>query len=152
MVKINATADDVHLELSWTEAIFASTYCCGVCSSLRVPYIGVKKIRIVENPWRELRGMRVGTGAPYVIMLGTRHFCTGKDFWAVYGTGPAVIMDLDRDFSPYDRWIFSAEPTDPTVVDLKSRIMVSRSTNDSLLGDPTRQCDEDGYPEDEFHE
>lgn len=147
MVKINCSLTDVHLELSWTEAIFASTYCCGVCTAIRVPYTAVRRIRIVENPWRELRGMRVGTGAPYLIMLGTRHFCTGKDFWAVYGTGPAVIMDLDRDFSPYDRWIFSADPSDPKVVDLKSRIMTSHSANDSLLELPEGVLDED-----EFHE
>ncbi len=149
MIIVNNSDVEAHLELSWAEVLMASTYCCGVCSPLKVPYSAVRKIRIVANPWRELRGCRVGTGIPGVIMLGSRHFWSGKDFWAVYGRGPAVVMDIDRDFSPYDRWIFTCEPHDLSIVELQSKVIASQSpANGSLM----HNVDNLTEGEEDFHE
>jgi hypothetical protein len=61
----------------------------------RIPLNAVRSVRAVENPWKELRGIRSpGTGWPGVIALGTRRFGGGKDFVAVYGKGPGVVVDL----------------------------------------------------------
>jgi hypothetical protein len=61
----------------------------------RIPLANVRGARAVDNPWQELRGIRSpGTGIPRVIALGTRRFSGGKDFAAVYGKGPAVVVDL----------------------------------------------------------
>jgi hypothetical protein len=61
----------------------------------RIPLKAVRGARAVANPWQELRGIRSpGTGWPGVIALGTRRFSGGKDFAAVYGKGPGVVVDL----------------------------------------------------------
>ena len=49
----------------------------------------VTAVRVVDDPWPELRGMRApGTGLPNVIAVGTRRGGFGKDFAAVHGNGP----------------------------------------------------------------
>jgi hypothetical protein len=61
----------------------------------QVPLGSVRAARATDDPWRELRGIRMpGTGLPGKIALGTRRFSGGKDFVAVYGKGPAVIVEL----------------------------------------------------------
>jgi hypothetical protein len=61
----------------------------------RVPLTSVRAARVTNDPWGELRGIRMpGTGLPGKIALGTRRFSGGKDFVAVYGKGPAVIVEL----------------------------------------------------------
>jgi hypothetical protein len=37
-----------------------------------------------------------GTGLPEVIAVGTRRGGFGKDFAAVHGRGPAVVVELDN--------------------------------------------------------
>ena len=60
-----------------------------------VPLASVRSARVTGDPWGELRGIRMpGTGFPGKIALGTRRFSGGKDFVAVYGKGPAVIVEL----------------------------------------------------------
>jgi hypothetical protein len=72
-----------------------------VHGDIRVPLSAVQDVRSVDDPWPELRGMRApGTGLPGVIAVGTRRGSFGKDFAAVHGKGPAVVVDLDgTDFS-----------------------------------------------------
>ncbi len=61
----------------------------------RVPLAAVRTARASNDPWGELRGIRMpGTGLPGRIALGTRRFSGGKDFVAVYGKGPAVVVEL----------------------------------------------------------
>jgi hypothetical protein len=49
----------------------------------------------VDDAWPELRGFRApGTGLPDVIAVGTGRGSFGKDFAAVHGTGPAVVVEL----------------------------------------------------------
>ena len=61
----------------------------------RVPLTSVRAARATADPWGELRGIRMpGTSLPGRIALGTRRFAGGKDFVAIYGKGPAVIVEL----------------------------------------------------------
>jgi hypothetical protein len=54
----------ISLQLSCLEVAFACTCLCCVCSSsaLEVELSAIQSVRMVDNPWPELRGMRVGTG------------------------------------------------------------------------------------------
>ncbi len=67
----------------------------GIHGDIRVPLGAVTGVRVVEDAWPELRGLRApGTGLPNVIAVGTRRGSFGKDFAAVHGRGPAVVVDL----------------------------------------------------------
>jgi hypothetical protein len=62
----------------------------------------------VPNPWTKehLRGVRApGTAIPYVILLGTMRFKSGKDFCAIYKRTPAMIYEFAD--TPFKRWIVS---------------------------------------------
>ena len=66
-----------------------------VASDVVVPLTAVRSVRSTERPWEELRGMRApGTGLRGVIALGTWRHSLGRDFVAVYGRGPAVVVEL----------------------------------------------------------
>src|SRR5580698_3135440 len=63
---------------------------------IHVPLTTVHEVRAVDDAWPELRGIRApGTGIPFVIAVGTRRGSFGKDFAAVHGKGPAVVVDLE---------------------------------------------------------
>jgi len=60
----------------------------------------------VPNPWTKehLRGVRApGTAIPYLILLGTLRFKSGKDFCAIYKRTPAVIYEFTD--TTFKRWI-----------------------------------------------
>jgi len=60
----------------------------------------------VPNPWTKehLRGVRApGTAIPYLILLGTMRFKSGKDFCAIYKRTPAVIYEFTD--TSFKRWI-----------------------------------------------
>jgi hypothetical protein len=68
----------------------------GAHGDIRVPLSAVTAVRSVDDPWTELRGIRApGTGLPNVIAVGTRRGKFGKDFAAVHGKGPAVVVELE---------------------------------------------------------
>ena len=68
----------------------------GFHGDIKVPRSAVTAIRAVDDPWAELRGIRApGTGIPGTIAVGTRRGNWGKDFAAVHGKGPAVVVELD---------------------------------------------------------
>jgi hypothetical protein len=43
-----------------------------------------------------------------------------KDFCAVYGTGSALIVTLDPQYSPYCRWIISIDRSDSQLLALNN--------------------------------
>jgi hypothetical protein len=52
-------------------------------------------VRVSDTPWSELRGIRwPRTGLPGIISLCTRRGPGVRDFAAVYGRRPALVMDL----------------------------------------------------------
>jgi hypothetical protein len=66
-----------------------------VAEDVVVPLTAVVSARWTERPWAELRGSRApGTSIGRVIALGTWRHPTGRDFVAVYGRGPAVVVEL----------------------------------------------------------
>jgi hypothetical protein len=68
----------------------------GAHGDIRVPLSSVTAVRAVDDPWPELRGIRApGTGLPNVIAVGTRRGNFGRDFAAVHGKGPAVVVELE---------------------------------------------------------
>jgi hypothetical protein len=80
----------------------------GFHGDIRVPLRAVSDVRIVDTAWPELRGMRApGTGMPKVIAVGTRRGDFGKDFAAVHGTGPAVVVELTG--AHYQRLVATSE-------------------------------------------
>ena len=80
----------------------------GAHGDIRVPLTAVTAVRAVDDPWPELRGIRApGTGLPDVIAVGTRRGGFGKDFAAVHGKGPAVVVELEG--ADYGRLIVSVD-------------------------------------------
>jgi hypothetical protein len=80
----------------------------GVHGDIRVPLSAVTVVRLVDDAWPELRGFRApGTGLPNVIMVGTRRGSFGKDFAAVHGTGPAVVVELVG--AEFDRLVVTSD-------------------------------------------
>ncbi|MFZ2034770.1 MAG: hypothetical protein WAW53_13515 [Candidatus Dormiibacterota bacterium] len=65
-------------------------------ADVRVPLNTVRTVRVVDDAWPELRGIRApGTGIPGVIAVGTRRGSFGKDFAVVHGKEQAVVVELD---------------------------------------------------------
>jgi hypothetical protein len=80
----------------------------GFHGDIRVPLSTVTSVRVVPDAWPELRGVRApGTGLPNVIAVGTRRGSFGKDFAAVHGKGPAVVVDLSG--SEFGRLVVTTE-------------------------------------------
>ena len=80
----------------------------GVHGDIRLPLSAVTAVRSVDDPWPELRGIRApGTGLPNVIAVGTRRGKFGKDFAAVHGKGPAVVVELEG--ADYGRLVVTAD-------------------------------------------
>jgi hypothetical protein len=74
---------------------------------VRIPLAAVRAVRVAEDPWTELRGIRApGTGVPGVIALGTRLGGGTRDFAAVYSHTPAVVVDAAG--APFDRLVISS--------------------------------------------
>ena len=80
----------------------------GAHGDIRLPLSAVTAVRSVDDPWPELRGIRApGTGLPNVIAVGTRRGNFGKDFAAVHGKGPAVVVELEG--AAYSRLVITAD-------------------------------------------
>ena len=61
----------------------------------RIPLDAVRAVRAVEDPWAELRGMRSpGITLGKSLAVGTWRFPGGKDFVALHGRSPGVVIDL----------------------------------------------------------
>ena len=86
----------------------------GFRGDLHAPLDAVTAVRAVEDPWAELRGLRApGTGLPGVIAVGTRRGSFGKDFAAVHGKGPAVVVELSG--QEFERWVLTVDDPDAVV-------------------------------------
>ncbi len=100
MAKVVESANQLHLKLSVLEKIFALHGDIWVDKSLLT-----KKI-MVENPWRRevIKGFRApGAAIPFVVLLGTMRYRSGKDFTAIYNRKAVDIYEFKD--SAYKRWI-----------------------------------------------
>ena len=100
MARLETVGPALVVRLSWLERLGAFR------RGPRMPLSTVAVVRASSDPWHELRGIRApGTGIPGVIALGTRRLGGGKDFCAVYGKGPAVVVELSG--AAYGRLVIS---------------------------------------------
>jgi hypothetical protein len=90
MARLDYGDDTLWLHLTVLERFGAC-----VTHDLAVPLAAVRLVRVVDDPWPELRGIRApGTTVRGVIALGTRRHSLGRDFVIVHGKGPAVVVEL----------------------------------------------------------
>jgi hypothetical protein len=93
----------------------------GFHGDIRVPLRAVSDVRAVDTAWPELRGIRApGTGVPGVIAVGTRRGDFGKDFAAVHGKGPAVVVELTG--ADYGRFVVTAEDAPAVAATIKEAL------------------------------
>jgi len=86
----------------------------GFRRSVRAPVSSITVVRAVTDPWPELRGLRApGTGLPGVVAVGTRRGSFGKDFAAVHGKGPGVVVEMAG--QEFQRWVLTVDDPDPVV-------------------------------------
>lgn len=76
-------------------------------ADLRIPLAAVRAVRVADDPWTALRGIRApGTGMPGVIALGTRRGGGIRDFAAVHKHTPAVVIEAAG--AGFDRLVISS--------------------------------------------
>jgi hypothetical protein len=91
---------------------------------IHVPLTAIHEVRAVGDAWPELRGIRApGTGIPGVIAVGTRRGSFGKDFAAVHGRGPAVVVDLEG--AAYARIVVTTSDAESVAAEIRSHLMPS---------------------------
>src|SRR5580692_8394258 len=95
-------------------------------ADVRVPLSTVRTVRVVDDAWPELRGIRApGTGIPFVIAVGTRRGSFGKDFAAVHGRGSAVVVDLEG--ADYSRLVVTTPDAEGVAAEIRRHLMPSLS-------------------------
>jgi hypothetical protein len=100
VARIRYDGDELVVRLGWLEKLGAFR------GDVRVPRSSVREVRATERAWSELRGIRApGTGWPGVIALGTRRGSGIREFAAVYGNRPAVVVELEG--AEFDRLVVS---------------------------------------------
>ena len=98
MAKIKIRNDQLILQFSILEQLG------GLRSGATVSLQDIISVEKVDNPWSILDGLRVGTGFPWVVVLGTMLRRHGNDVVAIYGNKPVVVISL-RSGAPYQRLI-----------------------------------------------
>ena len=100
MAHLIITSERVRLQLSILEALGA------IRTSPEIDLSEIESVEIVPNPWTSqvLKGFRIGTGFPYLVLLGTMKYIKGKDFCAIYKRRPNAVITLKS--GPFKRWIF----------------------------------------------
>jgi hypothetical protein len=97
----------------------------GFHGDIRLPLSAVDSVRLVDDPWPELRGIRApGTGVPNVIAVGTRRGGFGKDFAAVHGRGPAVVVEVTG--AEYGRLVVTCDGAPEVVTRLTEAVRAAR--------------------------
>ncbi|MDX6705248.1 MAG: hypothetical protein QOI48_1094 [Solirubrobacteraceae bacterium] len=115
MATLTPDDDSLLLRLSTLEKLGA------LHGDVRVALSAVQAIDAVQNPFRELRGIRApGTGLPGQIALGTWRYRGGKDFVAIYRGKPGLIVRLRG--APFQRLLVSADEPDAVAACLRSAL------------------------------
>jgi len=91
----------------------------GFRGNIVAPLASVRTVRASDDLWSELRGLRApGTGIPKVIAVCTLRGSFGKDFAAVHGRGPGVVVEFEGE--PFQRWVVSVDDPGRVVDELSS--------------------------------
>jgi hypothetical protein len=100
MAHIVIAGNRVRLELSLFEKLGA------IRNSPEIDLGEIESVEVVDNPWTNqvLKGFRIGTGFPYLVLLGTMQYKKGRDFCAIYKRRPNAVVTLKS--GPFKRWIF----------------------------------------------
>jgi hypothetical protein len=117
MAELEIDGDTVVLRMSALEKAE------GFHGDIRVPLAALQAVRVVPSAWGagELRGIRApGTGVPNRIAVGTRRGDFGKDFAAVHGEGPAVVVELDG--KGFSRLIVTADDAEAMAAPLQAAL------------------------------
>ena len=103
MAHIVINAGRARLQLSILEALGA------IRTSPEIDLSEIESVEIVSNPWTSqvLKGFRIGTGFPYLVLLGTMKYVKGKDFCAIYKRRPNAVIIMKS--GPFKRWIFETK-------------------------------------------
>jgi hypothetical protein len=106
MARLVVDGSDVVVRLSRLEKLGA------LRGDVRIPLASVIAVRVSDDPWSELRGIRApGTAFPGVISLCTLRGFGFRYFAAVYRRQPAVVIESEG--APFDRVVIScANPRD----------------------------------------
>ena len=90
-------------------------------ADVRVPLNTVRTVRVADDAWPELRGIRApGTGIPGVIAVGTRRGSFGKDFAVVHGKEQAVVVELDG--AVYSRIVVTTVDAGSVVAEIQRHV------------------------------
>ena len=117
MGRLEITETEVILHLGFFEWMWSFSCCCG---GFKYPLSSIKSVRSCNTLWDEMRGVRVGTGIPCVVMLGTRMHSEGKDFCAVYCNYPGLVIEFND--QSYKRWVFSVDKSITLAAELEAKI------------------------------
>jgi len=96
MASLDIEGDRLKLRFSTIEKIGA------LRSGAEVALEDIASVEVSPSPWREAKGLRVGTGFPRAMLLGTMIRPGRNDIAAIYGKGPIVVVSL-REGAPYER-------------------------------------------------
>lgn len=97
----------------------------GLRSGAKVKLKDIQTIEVVDNPWQILEGLRVGTGMPWVIVLGTMLRRGGNDVVAVYKKKPAVVVTLRAGLA-YQRLIATVPNPEPVVETVRLALLMNK--------------------------
>jgi hypothetical protein len=113
MARIVTSGDSVTLALSRVERLE------GFRGGIAAPAASVTTARASDDLWSELRGIRApGTGIPRVIAVCTCRGSFGKDFAAVHGRGPGVVVEFaDQEFQ---RWVVTVDDPQAVVAEVSA--------------------------------
>ena len=118
MARLNVEGGDLVLNLSGLEKVE------GFHGNIHVPVSSVENVRCTPDPWSELRGIRApGTGVPWIILVGTRRAGGVKDFAAIHGHGPAIVVELAG--ADYGRLVVTEENAESATADLRQELGLS---------------------------
>jgi hypothetical protein len=120
MATLIVEGSDLVVKMSELEKVEA------VHPDIRVPISTIRAVRVVEDAWPELRGIRApGTGIPGVIAVGTRRGSFGKDFAVVHGRERAVVVELEG--ASYARILVTTPDADNVAAEIQRHLMPSSS-------------------------
>jgi hypothetical protein len=105
MAGLLVDGDDLVLHLRWREKA------AGFHGDLRFPLSWVQSVRVLSDPWLEMRGWRMaGIAIPRAFAFGTRRHGEGYDFTMVKGSRPGVQVELSQ--GRFQRLIVSSGDTE----------------------------------------
>ena len=113
MAKVIVDGPDLVIRLSVLEKLGAFH------RDVRVPLLAVRSVQAEPYPWPSVRGVRLaGTGIPGVVVLGTRHVKSGRDFVALVASRSAIRIGLS-DEAPYEQLLVSVRDPESTLAEIR---------------------------------